>query len=241
MGDFNYPGIDWENNCVILRDHNDSYKLMEGARESFLYQHVTEPTHHRADQNPNVLDLVFRNEEGMVHNLEPKAPIGKSNHQVITFDYMAYSNNAGPISTRSLFSKGDYESMEAKLCDFDFECLDEMGFRLDSGYEVDVAYLDFAKAFDSVSHKHLLVKLHAYGIQGKLLAWITEYLQRRKQRVSVNGTTSNWVDVVSGIQQGSVIGPVFFAIFVNDLTASMQCLPSSVFNICKTLGHCATS
>ena len=91
-----------------------------------------------------------------------------------------------------------------------------------SGGVTDVIYLDFAKAFDTVPHKRLIAKLEAYGIHGKILNWIKAFLKGRKQRVRVNGDCSHAADVLSGIPQGSVLGPILFLIFINDLPDAVE-------------------
>ena len=87
---------------------------------------------------------------------------------------------------------------------------------------MDAVFLDFSKAFDSVPHMHLLRKLQRYGVTGRLLNWIEAFLVGRQQQVVVNGRASDWVAVTSGIPQGSVLGPLLFILYVNDMPAALQ-------------------
>ena len=86
---------------------------------------------------------------------------------------------------------------------------------LNSGYPVDIIYFDFKKAFDTVPHRRLLLKLKSYGIGGNLLSWINSFLTGRLQQVILNSVYSEWSSVVSGVPQGSVLGPVL--LYVNDI------------------------
>ena len=114
-GDFNQPGIDWENETTPGGTENQAYSFMEFVRDSYFIQHIRQPTHYRGNQSPTLIDLVFSNEDQMVRNIKHCAPLGKSHHQCIFFDYYCYSldHKENKTEERYNYKKADYESMKA--------------------------------------------------------------------------------------------------------------------------------
>ena len=102
------------------------------------------------------------------------------------------------------------------------EVLNYIGSLLDSGKQTDVIFMDMSKAFDKVSHAALVNKLANYGIRGSLLNWFSHYLHGRQQRVTTLGATSSKKTVSSGVPQGSILGPILFLLYVNDLPDAVE-------------------
>ncbi len=111
-GDFNTPGVDWD---TWTAHGETAHVLVEALRDSYLYQHVTEPTRLRGTDNPSLLDLVLTNEELMISEISYLSPIGNSDHVVVTFQYHCYITPNRDKVLRYQFHKGNYYRMRRDL------------------------------------------------------------------------------------------------------------------------------
>lgn len=169
----------------------------------------------------NVIPLHKKGEKNDVNNFRPVSvlPIVSKIHERIVFKHVYNHLHENGLITRHQSGFRPNDSTINQLSYMYHQFSDA----LDKKKDVRIVFCDVSKAFDKVWHRGIIFKLKQFGIENKLLDWFSNYLDNRKQRVIIKGQNSEWGIIEAGVPQGSVLGPLLFIVYINDLVDVVNC------------------
>ena len=160
-------------------------------------------------------------------------------------EHILHSTILTYLASHKILSDAQHGFRKTRSCDTQFLALNDFARGLEDKSQTDIIFLDFAKAFDKVSHQGLLRKAYYYGIRGHIFKWIESFLGNRSQQVVIDGHFSIDAKITSGVPQGSVLGPLLLLIYINELPNCVQDSDCRLFAddciLCQRIRSCQDS
>ncbi len=181
MGDFNFPEIDWTSWTSGKDENVDTrgYKFLECVRDCYLYQHITEPTRGRGSDTPSTIDLIFTNEEGMINTIDICAPIGKSDHSVLQFEFTYHMERTNKKKSIPQYNKGNYAQMNQMIKEINWDMLLNQ-----NNDDVDKQWDTFTEAFNNIQSQCIPVRTVSANMQNQRKKHFTGIDQKVLQKIN---------------------------------------------------------
>ena len=205
------PGADGFPAILLLKTKNNIALPLQIIWRNILNKGVTP----KLLKTGHITPVYKKGNQGLAENYRP---VTLTSHVSKVFEKIVRNKIQTHLEDNELYNTKQHGFRKGRSCLSQLlEHTERLIHYLEKGNNVDVIYLDFSKAFDRVDHTILLHKLRRNGISGKLHNWIKSFLTNRTQKVSVNSTLSAETEVISGVPQGSVLGPLLFLIMIQDI------------------------
>ena len=203
---------------ILLKEHAD---IMAPILQ-VIYQQSLDSG--KVPEGWKVADVVAVYKKGDKNTASNYRPVSLTSISCKCLEHIIFSNIMEHVDMHKILNDFQHGFRKQHSCETQLvTTIEDLAKGLDLRQQIDLLILDFSKAFDVVSHRLLLGKLEHYGVRGNTLGWVTDWLTDRTQRVVIDGECSEDAPVLSGVPQGTVLGPLMFILYINDISAGTNC------------------